>query len=188
MYCNSTSITFKNMTCKLKLTSRNSTSLTFGAFIMTDITELMVVYIRNLSKKLFYQSFTFQGVFTWSYKEHRNWRQILKTPQIELCHFMGSENMYHQFYKTYLDGIFEQLPGLPRRCPIKAGPCYTYDAPIIDLYAKNPNNQNGYMKDMVGLPNGNYKLTVELFTTADPQAIFIEYQYEINRRMNAENF
>jgi hypothetical protein len=96
--------------------------------------------------------------------------------------------MYHQFYKLFLDETLDKLPGIPRRCPFKAGPCYTYDAPLVDVYAKNPDNQNEFWRDVIGLPNGNYRITVRLFTRTDPQAIFIEYQYEVNRRMNAENF
>jgi hypothetical protein len=188
MYCNSTNITFKNMTCKLKLTSKNSASLTFGAIITTEVTELLVKSMRILMKTDFSKAFLFQSVFTWSYKQHKNWRQLLKTPEVELCNLLGSDNMYHQFYKTFFDDIFDQLSGLPRRCPFKAGPCYTNDVPIIDTSAKHKNSQNGFYRDMLDLPNGNYRVTVRLFTRTDPQAIFIEYQYEVNRRMNAENF
>jgi hypothetical protein len=96
--------------------------------------------------------------------------------------------MYHQFYKIFMDETLEKLPGVPRRCPIKPGSYYTYDALIIDDLPKNPDNQNEYWRDTSGLPNGNYRVTAGLFTKTDPQAIFIEYQFEVNKRMNAEKF
>lgn len=131
-----------------------------------------------------------QMIFTWNYKDHRNWRQLLKTPPIDVCELLEGKSFQHQFYKEYFKGLMSQLPGLPRKCPIQPGPYFTVDEPIRgDKYSKQRTDvDKKFMVDVMNLPNGVYRISIEVSANDEPKAAYIFWQYEIKNRLNFGNF
>jgi Protein of unknown function (DUF1091) len=126
--------------------------------------------------------FLLKGAFTWSYKIYRNWRQLLQTPEVEICQFMRSDNP-HPFYRGFLDEVFKVFPGLPQQCPIKPGAYYTHNSSMSETY-ENFQTNDKFQATTMSMPNGVFKIAGRLSTKRDPHAMYINWQYELKKRLN----
>lgn len=126
--------------------------------------------------------FLLKGTFTWSYKIYKNWRQLLQTPEVEICQFLKSDNP-QPFYRGFLDEVFKIFPSLPRQCPIKPGAYYTHNSSMRETYEQLETNDK-FQATTLRMPNGVFKIAGRLSTKKDPDAIHINWQYELKKRMN----
>lgn len=112
-----------------------------------------------------------------------NWRQIFKSPQIDVCAFERSVNKL-PFYKAFLDDYRRLYPEMPSKCPIKPGRYYVYNH--TEDYE---NGQSIPLAELImRLPNGQYRAILLLTSRNDPLIIRLDWQREIYKRLGEDRF
>jgi hypothetical protein len=120
---------------------------------------------------------------TWEYKSYRNWRQIFKSPEIDLCEALViSDNM--PFLQKLKDGLQEAHPFFPSSCPIAPRAEYYYNIRIANLDSGRVYMPGGLFR----LPNGLYRYRLFANTKDDPVGGYIEWVIEVTDRLNFDKF
>lgn len=105
---------------------------------------------------------------------------------------VDSTSFHHQFYKDYATGLAKEMKGMPQKCPIKPGSYFDVDRPIKrNKYSTTDTTADAnkkFLVDIANLPNGFYRIKVELSVEDDPQAGVVAWQYEIKNRLNFGHF
>jgi hypothetical protein len=113
---------------------------------------------------------------TWEHNSFRNWRQIFKTPEIDVCLLLTAVNWIPAVQKV-LDTIRDLHPFFPTKCPVQAHAEYYYNIPITNAY------EGTFMdgQKFVSLPNGLYRYRGFINSKADPVGGFFEVIMEYKR-------
>lgn len=123
-------------------------------------------------------------IFLWEFKSYRNWRQLYKSPEIDLCLalLIGTQI---PLVKNFLDTAKAIHPLFPTSCPI-TGPRseYYYNVPIYNYEAGNIQVSDTDFQ----LPNGLYKVRLLLNSKDDPEGGYIEWINEVNRKRNLDQW
>lgn len=127
-----------------------------------------------------------QVTFSWWLKVHVNWRQLIQQSSIEFCHFMTATDQ-NPFFRGFLNEFYRDFPEIPKKCPIKPGCYYAHNVSFDDRIQKESNMSNKFAATTVELPNGVYRMRITMSTNDDPQAVFLQWSYEIKKRMNDGN-
>jgi hypothetical protein len=91
-------------------------------------------------------------------------------------------------YGVFVNAVIKYIPNLPLSCPIKAGPfefrnvSFNMDTMDTDLQFKG----NGLFT--FNLPNGQHRVALKLFNSADPIGVKVQWVTEIKRKLQIDNF
>jgi hypothetical protein len=114
------------------------------------------------------------------YKSYRNWRQIFKSPEFDLCLILSASSKV-PFVKAVIEGFRSVHPFIPTSCPIQPRAEYYYNIPIHNLY-------EGSMGSHGLAPNGLYRIRIFANTKDDPKGGYIEWILEVKRQFNFEQW
>jgi Protein of unknown function (DUF1091) len=182
MYCNSSSLTFTNVLCKLRLIPKGAL-VSFGFETTKNIDEANV--IKNVPFTVKYSSLIIWQIdILMEFKIYNQWRRIVSIPSIKLCDVLKSEN---PFLKSILANYRIFMPWIPKSCPFKPGRYYQHNVSIIDLNYWKGSEDDAYYKTGSALPNGIYRGEYKIDLPGDPKAYFFQHYYRIQRRFNYGN-
>jgi hypothetical protein len=120
---------------------------------------------------------------TWEHNSFRNWRQIFKTPEIDVCSLLTAANFFPALQK-FLETIREFHPFFPTKCPILPHAEYYYNIPI-------GNENEGILSDgqnPISLPNGLYRYRGWMNSKTDPVGGFFELIMEYKRKQDLDTW
>lgn len=119
------------------------------------------------------------------YKNGVNWRQIMKSPDIEYCSFLTSSSRLPYFQASF-DHFKNLHPKFPWHCPVKLG---RYESLNVNLSSPTTNALFNNAKLInVGLPNGLYRFIIHMFRKDDPMIFKLDWTNEIHIRLNDDDF
>jgi hypothetical protein len=127
------------------------------------------------------------------YRTTSNWRQLLKTPEIDYCASKKIADMFPAYMKLIEHTKNIYLPNMSVDCPVKPGQYYVRD---FEEYTGNPNQydleslKTEKLRSGFGttLPNGVYRFSLTLSTKKDSSVYFLQWLTQINERFNEDNF
>jgi len=116
------------------------------------------------------------------YKNGQNWRQIFKSPTVEVCGFLKTANRA-EYLESQFDYYQRLFPRLPSNCPVKPG---RYEGLNVTVVNGQDVGEVPILK--IQLPNGLHRHTFILTSKTDPLVYKFEWTNEVKRRLGDENF
>lgn len=104
---------FKCIQCWVRIFEGNST---------IECRSIVCDLIWCFSCKMFPRQISFE----WHFIIYKNWRQLLKTSDFDLCQLFSFENN-QPFLQGYLKNVQMKLTKIPLRCPMPPGRYYNYN-------------------------------------------------------------
>jgi aminoglycoside phosphotransferase len=121
---------------------------------------------------------------TWEYKSYRNWRQLFKSPELDLCFALTAANNI-PIVKAILEALQNVHPFMPTSCPIQPRAEYYYNIPITNV---DEGTFNDHKQQYIKLPNGLYRTRIFGNTKQDPVGGYFEWILEVNRPFNFDRW
>lgn len=136
--------------------------------------------------------------FQWHFKSGQNWRQLLKMDRIDFCSISRAAG-FAPAGKQLLENMKWTLPTLPLDCPFlpkkyegigtHTSDPNTWNMTTDEYRSYKMNSQKVNPDEFVTptlMPNGVYRVTLQLYTSSDPVGFTVQFQYEIYYRLNDE--
>jgi hypothetical protein len=133
------------------------------------------------------------------------WRQIIKMPTFEYCKVMKIGGIL-PYFQNRIEAFRNYYPTLSWDCPFKPGnyTCnHTYDFPenaiatrsnVTQIVQKRKDpisivvESNGFKYMKMDIPNGIYKVVINVTTKTDDLAFQVQYQFETRERLGEDKF
>jgi len=151
--CSGSGRTVTNLTCGVKSYSRESTVLNLAFNVIKQIDQL---YVRNFTFVVAFTRLThFQIEYTLFYRQLGNFRQVIKTPKLELCELIKNvfqEGPFNNMVRVLLAASSNAI----KPCPYPIGPFQMF----------NYSGKKANMSFAV-IPNGEYKTTLKFSNDDD---------------------
>jgi hypothetical protein len=118
----------------------------------------------------------------WEFSPYKNYRQLFKSPETDLCAMLTATNNLPILSK-YLDTLREIYPLFPTKCPISPRAVFFLNVPIVSDYEGTVDDPKlGFMS----FPNGLYRHRITINSVEDPVGGYIEWVLEVKRKGNPE--
>lgn len=114
----------------------------------------------------------------WSQRSNNNmWRELLKFDKIPICKFLDNA-IRLPYFDNLLSAYQQAFPTFPTSCPILASPYYIRNMSNGDYDIM----KETFLNNFGGLPNGEYKILLNVFSFKDPNIYTISWQVEISNK------
>jgi hypothetical protein len=133
------------------------------------------------------------------------WRQIIKVPIFDYCMAMKIGGIT-PYFQNRIEAFRNYYPTLAWDCPLMPGNYtsnHTYDYPENAIATRSNVTQivqkrkdpiqiiteaNGFKYMKMDIPNGIYKVVINLTSKIDPMVFQVEFQFETRERLGDDKF